>query len=88
MLQDLAYGRLENEYRPVPPREGDLVLCFRGQDVLLHRSEENTLTLPTVALFPGAELRYAFRLHDRGYYLLFGEGLDAPEPFDWERVRA
>ena len=38
MLQDLAYGRLENEYRPVPPREEDLVLCFRGQDVLLHRS--------------------------------------------------
>ena len=37
MLQDLAYGRLENEYRPVPAREEDLVLCFRGQDVLLHR---------------------------------------------------
>ena len=88
MLQDLAYGRLENEYRPVPPREGDLVLCFRGQDVLLHRSEENTLTLPTVALFPDASLRYAFRLHDRGYYLLSGDGLDAPEPFTWERARA
>ena len=88
MLQDLAYGRLENEYRPVPPREEDLVLCFRGQDVLLHRSEENALTLPTVALFPGAGLRYAFRLHDRGYYLLSGDGLDAPSPFAWERARA
>ena len=87
MLQDLAYGRLENEYRPVPPREEDLVLCFRGQDVLLHRSKENTLTLPTAALFPGAELRYAFRLHDRGYYLLSGDGLDAPSPFAWERAR-
>lgn len=88
MLQDLAYGRLENEYRPVPPREDDLVLCFRGQDVLLHRSEENALTLPTVALFPGAALRYAFRLHDRGYYLLSGDDLDAPSPFAWERARA
>ena len=88
MLQDLAYGRLENEYRPVPAREEDLVLCFRGQDVLLHRSEENILTLPTVALFPEAGLRYAFRLHDRGYYLLSGDGLDAPAPFTWERARA
>ena len=29
MLQDLAFGRLENEYRPVPPRDSDAVLSFR-----------------------------------------------------------
>ena len=50
MLQDLEYGRLENEDRPLPPLDSDYVLCFRGQDVLLRRSPDNTLSLPTVAL--------------------------------------
>ena len=85
MLQDLDYGRLENEYRPVPTREEDAVLCFRGGDVLLHRDTDNRLTLPTAADFPGAALRYAFRLHGTGYYLLTGEGEKAP--FSYERVR-
>ena len=88
MLQDLDSDRLENEYRPLPPREDDLVLCFRGPDVLLHRAPDDTLTLPAAALFPGAALRYAFRLRETGYYLLSGEDLDAPAPFTWERARA
>ena len=87
MLQDLEHGRLENEYRPVPPQASDLVLCFRGSDVLLHRHDDNTLTLPTVSLFPAAELRCAFRLHGTGYYLLSGEDIQAPHPFTWERAR-
>ena len=87
MLQDLEYGRLENEYRPVPPQEHDLVLCFRGNDVLLHRQPDNTLTLPTVSRFPAEGLRYAFRLHGTGYYLLSGGNIEAPRPFTWERAR-
>ncbi len=31
MLQDLEYGRLENEYRPTPPRGDDYALCFRDR---------------------------------------------------------
>ncbi len=46
MLQDLTYGRLENEYRPLPPLDSDCVLCFRGQDVLLRRTKDNALSLP------------------------------------------
>ena len=88
MLQDLEFGRLENEYRPLPPRDDDYVLCFRGGDVLLHRAEDGTLTLPTVSRFPAAPLRYAFRLHDRSYYLLSGEAVEAPAPFVYEPARA
>ena len=86
MLQDLAYGRLENEYRPTAPQADDFVLCFRGGDVLLHRHSDDTLTLPTADLFPHP-LRYAFRLHDRSYYLLSGENPDPAAPFAWEPVR-
>ena len=88
MLQDLAYGRLENEYRPTPPRDTDSVLCFRDPDVLLHRDEQNLLTLPTAAHFPGQTLRYAFRLHGIGYYLLSGADVEAPAPFAWVNTRA
>ena len=90
MLQDLEYGRLENEYRPVPPVSTDAVLCFRGGDVLLHRSGDNTLTLPTWAELQSwgkSEPRYAFRLHGTGYYLLTAPDGNAPAPYTWERAR-
>ena len=86
MLQDLAHGRLENEYRPTAPRDDDFVLCFRGGDVLLHRHGDDTLTLPTADLF-SHPLRYAFRLHDRNFYLFSGESGDPAAPFAWEPVR-
>ena len=88
MLQDLEFGRLENEYCPVPPQKGDCVLCYRGQDVLLHRDGENMLTLPTAADFPGSALQYAFRLHDRNYYLLTGDSSEEKAPYSYERARS
>ena len=88
MLQDLTHGRLENEYRPILPKDDDLVLCFRGSDVLLHRLEDGSLTLPTVSRFSGQGLRYAFRLHGSCYYLLSAAGPEAPAPFAWENARA
>ena len=92
MLQDLTHGRLENEYRPVPPTAADALLCFRGGDVLLGRDENNTLTLPTWAEvqtwgWGESEPRYAFRLHGTGYYLLTAPDGDAPKPYAWENAR-
>ena len=91
MLQDLDDGRLENEYRPVPPKDDDLVLCFRGIDVLLHRDVGNALHLPTVkqtrSWWGSRELRYLFRLQRTNYYLFPEEDGDAPAPYAWERAR-
>ena len=68
MLQDLAFGRLENEYRPVPPKDEDAVLCFRDNALLVKRFPNGNLALPTVSQVRG-ELQYAFRLHGVSYYL-------------------
>ena len=68
MLQDLAFGRLENEYRPVPPTADDAVLCFRDNALLVRKLSNGNLALPTVSQIPG-EMQYAFRLHDVNYYL-------------------
>jgi len=69
MLQDLAFGRLENEYRPVPPRETDVALCFRDNALLVHKAPDGSLRFPTISQ-TGAELQYAFRLQGMNYYLV------------------
>lgn len=89
MLQDLAYGRLENEYVPVPPREEDLVLCVRENRILIRRNRDETLQLPTVSQVTqwGAgwdkwyetPLQYAFRLQEVNCYLWLGAAGDCPE---------
>ncbi len=89
MLQDLAYGRLENEYKPVPPVDSDCVICIRDADLLIRRQENGALVLPTVsqvrAWLVGWEkwyedgLQYAFRLHDRNYYLWLGRSGECPD---------
>ena len=68
MLQDLAFGRLENEYRPVPPGEQDAVLSFRENSLLVGKCADGSLILPTVSKV-GGELQYAFRLHGVNYFL-------------------
>ena len=84
MLQDLAYGKLENAYRDATPRNEDTLLCFRGNEILLGRHEDDTLTLPTVSQVLARSsdwdrwgekpLRFAFRLQERDYFLWMGEG--------------
>ena len=48
MLQDLNFGRLENEYRNVTVAAGDIILCFHQGQVLLRRDADDGLTLPTL----------------------------------------
>ena len=68
MLQDLAYGRLENEYKPVPPEKTDAVLSFREGTLLVKKLPNGNLDFPRVSQL-GGELQYAFRLHDVNYFL-------------------
>ena len=68
MLQDLAFGRLENEYKPVPPRDTDAVFSFRDNALLVRELPNGTLEFPTAAQIGGG-LRYLFRLHGVNYYL-------------------
>ena len=47
MLQDLTFGKLENEFRNVSPEDGDLAVCIRGTGILLGRDGEGKLNFPT-----------------------------------------
>ena len=98
MLQDMAFGRLENEYRKAAPESGDVVLCFRDGQILLQRREDDSLCLPTYSqwLTVGANWNswgaeafcYVFCMQDRNYFLFLGEAGDWQEDtFAYEGVR-
>ena len=99
MLQDLAFGKLENEFRRYEPAEGNIVFCFRGNQVLIRRAEDDTLTLPR---WEQAErwrkeedwtpwdgetpVRYVFTLQGTRCFLFMGEAGEM-EGFGWETTR-
>ena len=93
MLQDMPFGKLENEYCNASPKSGDAVICFREGNVLLKRNPDDTLELPSydaVCRWRGAdgEFRYLFRMQQVNYFLWMGKDLDYPDPaFHYEATR-
>ena len=97
MLQDLAFGRLENEYRNAEAGADDLVVCFAESEMLILRKGEE-LELPRVGqvrrwcggweTWNGEQLRYIFRLHGINYFLWMGKAGEAGEGFAYESVRS
>lgn len=47
MLQDLDYGRLDNQYHKDTPNDDDIVICVQGKGMLVHRESNDELSLPT-----------------------------------------
>ena len=47
MIQDLDFGKLDNQYRPEIPSDEDFVICAGKGGILVYRNEEDELTLPT-----------------------------------------
>ena len=92
MLQDLPFGRLENEFRNLHPEKDDIVVCFRNNDVLLKRGEFDALSLPTCAEvgewaytnnwehWNEEAFQYVFRMQDVNYFIWMGEGGDPADP--------
>ena len=87
MLQDIGFGRLENEYRPLAAEGEDRVLCFRDGQVLLARSETDVLTLPQVKDLERGTYRYLFRMEEENYFLRTDEVPEAVEGWKYEPVR-
>ena len=99
MLQDLAYGRLENEFRHVPLTPQSRIVCFSGNRVMVRRGEGDTLTLPTWeqverwaegndwSPWDEARVQYVFRIHDVDYFIWMGDSGEGGEGFSYEGVR-
>jgi NAD+ diphosphatase len=92
MLQDLDFGRLENEFQNVSAVGEDIILYFHAGQVLLRREEDDTLTLPTLTHMatwqtPAAP-RYLFRMQGRNFFLWTGTApISLDGGFGYEPVR-
>ena len=73
MLQDLDFGRLENEFQNIAACAEDSILCFHDGQILLCREADDTLTLPTLshiaAKHTPAAPQYLFRMQGQNYFL-------------------
>ena len=90
MLQDLAFGHLDNQFKDHAPAAGDVVVCVRGGSILIARDKNDVLTLPA---FEQVEqwsehwthwheqpFRYAFTMQDVRYFLWMGDGGEPGDP--------
>lgn len=100
MLQDIGYGRLENEFRNVIPNGQSVIVCFRGNKVLIHRDKNDALYLPSYTQcaqwaqdhewkgWSEEKYQYVFRLMDTDYFIWMGETGEASDSdFEYETVR-
>ena len=98
MLQDLEYGRLENEYRDKLPCGEDVVVCVRQGALLVKQAGEYSQEFPTVSQVAGwcedwnrwglGDYRYLFALHGVNYFLWMGEAGACPdEDYHYEPAR-
>ena len=92
MLQDMAVGRLENEYRNITAGAEDAILCFHEGRVLINRGADDTLKLPTLSTMVMGETpaapRYLFRMRERKFFLWTDAAPASPAVgFAYEPVR-
>ena len=100
MLQDLTYGRLENEFRNQQPTEQDVVICIQDSSILLKREKTDDLFLPDFAQgkkwaensswqrWKEDFFRYLFRMQGVNYFLWMGPaGACEDSDYHYEPVR-
>ena len=100
MLQDLAFGKMENEFRHVQPGAEDIVVCVRESSILVKRDKNDALTLPTCReVLSWAEsgswsswnedkLQYVFRMQDVNDFIWMGEaGESGDSEYAYEPAR-
>ena len=92
MLQDLDFGRLENEFQNIAARAEDFILCFHEGQILISRDNEDFLALPIFSQMgteePTSVPRYLFRMQGRNFFLWTAAvPLSPPNGFAYEPVR-
>ena len=97
MIQDLDFGKLDNQYHPQQPHDTDTMVCFRGGEVLLRRDEQGILHLPTWRQVSAwcsewncwneQKCAYIFNLQEANFFLWMGKAGDCSDPdFAYEKV--
>lgn len=100
MLQDLTFGKLENDFRKAVARDSDIVICVRDRYILAARREGGCLQFPNYAQVMqwsasqnweswGFEpFQYVFCVQDNRYFLWMGSaGACDDSAFSYQEAR-
>lgn len=100
MLQELTFGRLENEFYDRKVTDEDLVICVKNNRILVKRTEEINVEYPTVAAvrcwaeekewnaWKEEHFQYVFRMQDANYFLWMGDAGDPGDiTYQYEEIR-
>lgn len=100
MIQDLDFGKLDNQFRPLDITDEDIVVCACGNKLLAACDENDILTLPSwkqVREWSAAggwkpwtdePVKYVFNLQGQNYFLWMGEaGEPGDDSFKYEGTR-
>ena len=100
MLQDLSFGKLENEYRNITVHGEDYVFCIRGRDILVcgHQGEFSIPTYDQILRWTSGDswqawsestIQYVFRFQGKNCFLWMGEaGEYGDSDFSYTPARA
>ena len=100
MLQDLTFGKLENEYRIVTAQPQDLVFCIREGNILTDTHQEK-ISFPSYdqvlrwssenqwETWGSETLHYLFRFQERNCFLWMGKAGECADPdFTYTQARS
>ena len=89
MLQDMASGRLENEFRNIAACPEDVILCFQDGQILLSRGADDSLTLPALSQITQTSTPpcYLFRMNGQNFFLWTDVIPASADCFAYEPVR-
>jgi NAD+ diphosphatase len=99
MLQDLSFGKLQNEFRNIGPADQDVAICICEGSILLKRNADDSLELPRIAAarhwaeqeswrqWNSDAFRYVFRMQEENYFMWMGDAGGSDENYHYENVR-
>lgn len=100
MLQDLSFGKLQNEFKNTQPEAENIVICIHDSSVLLKRNADDSLELPRFSAvqswsdsglwqhWKDDRFRYIFRMQEVNYFLWMGEAGPCEDPgYHYESIR-
>ena len=98
MLQELEFGRLENEYYDKKATDRDFVICIKKNQILVKRTKDGKIFFPTVLevkqwtidwkSWREYQFQYVFKVKNINYYIWFGNAEDvSDELYRYESIQ-
>lgn len=97
MIQDISFGKLDNQFKNIEITDNDVVVCIRGRSVLVNKNAEGVACMPRWSQvrewskdwghWIDAPVIYGFNLQDVNYFIWMGYAEEtADDTYNFETV--